>query len=297
MKLTNILQITILLLLFLIFINYFLVYNQQQKCLDKINDNQISEQNVDRKIYFITPTYSRPVQQAELTRLSHTLLLVPNLHWILVEDSDQKTSFITEFLQQILRMKIYKNFRYTHLNVETPKSFRTNNQLDPNWLKPRGVWQRNEALRWLRENLTDIVIEKGIVYFGDDDNTYDLRLFEEIRNTQKVSVFPVGLVGGLMVEKPLVKNGKVIGFNSIWKPKRKFPIDMSGFAINLQLIREKNDAYFSPYVPRGYQETHLLTQFIHSIDDLEPRADLCTKTLVWHTRTELPKLKKIKLKT
>lgn len=32
MKLTNILQITILLLLILIFINYFLVYNQQQKC-------------------------------------------------------------------------------------------------------------------------------------------------------------------------------------------------------------------------------------------------------------------------
>ncbi|OTF83125.1 galactosylgalactosylxylosylprotein 3-beta-glucuronosyltransferase, partial [Euroglyphus maynei] len=230
---------------------------------------------------------SQPVQEAELTRLSHTLLLVHNLHWIIVEDSDRKTPLVQQFLQRISRMKIYDNFEYTHLNVETPKTFKTNHR-DPNWLKPRGVWQRNEALRWLRENTT----EKGIVYFGDDDNTYDLRLFQEMRNTRKVSVFPVGLVGGLMVEKPLIENGKVIGFNSIWKPKRKFPIDMSGFAINSQLIIDKNDAYFSPHVPRGYQETHLLTQLIQSIDELEPKADSCTKVFVWHTRTEMPKLKK-----
>ncbi|OCT56809.1 hypothetical protein XELAEV_18004392mg [Xenopus laevis] len=38
-------------------------------------------------IYAITPTYSRPVQKGELTRLANTFRLVPRLHWILVEDS------------------------------------------------------------------------------------------------------------------------------------------------------------------------------------------------------------------
>ena len=35
-------------------------------------------------IYFITPTYSRREQVAELTRLSQTLLHVKNLVWIIV---------------------------------------------------------------------------------------------------------------------------------------------------------------------------------------------------------------------
>ena len=38
-------------------------------------------------IFVITPTYARPAQKAELTRLCNTFLLVPNLHWILVEDA------------------------------------------------------------------------------------------------------------------------------------------------------------------------------------------------------------------
>ena len=40
-----------------------------------------------------------------------------------------------------------------------------------------------------------------MVYFADDDNTYALDLFHEIRTTARVSVFPVGLVGGVLVER------------------------------------------------------------------------------------------------
>ena len=47
----------------------------------------------------------------------------------------------------------------------------------------------------------------GIMYFADDDNTYDLKLFEEIRKTQKVSMFPVGFVGSTGISSPIVKNG------------------------------------------------------------------------------------------
>ncbi len=34
-----------------------------------------------------------------------------------------------------------------------------------------------------------------MVYFADDDNTYDIRLFNEIATTQRISMFPVGFIG------------------------------------------------------------------------------------------------------
>ena len=47
---------------------------------------------------------------------------------------------------------------------------------------------------------------KGVLYFGDDDNTYDLRLFQEIRDTQHISMFPVGLIGDYAVSAPVVQD-------------------------------------------------------------------------------------------
>lgn len=63
-----------------------------------------------------------------------------------------------------------------------------------------------------------------------------------MRWTKEVSVWPVGLVGGLMVERPIVNSaGKVSGFNSAWRPDRDFPLDMAGFAINLNAILTKSN--------------------------------------------------------
>ncbi|KFM60986.1 Galactosylgalactosylxylosylprotein 3-beta-glucuronosyltransferase 3, partial [Stegodyphus mimosarum] len=231
-------------------------------------------------IYVITPTYARPVQKAELTKMSHTLLLVPNIHWIIVEDSVNKTILVTNFLAKT-------RISFTHLNIPTPEAMKMKKE-DPNWLKPKGVLQRNLALNWLRRHMPPEA--KGVVYFADDDNTYDLELFEEMRYTKMVSVWPVGLVGGLMVERPLVKDGKVTGWNTVWKPTRPFPIDMAGFAVNLTLILNHPEAGFSLSVPRGYQESKLLKSLV-TLDQLEPKANNCTKVLVWHTRTEYPKLK------
>lgn len=41
--------------------------------------------------------------------------------------------------------------------------------------KPRGVSNRNKGLEWVRDNA-----ETGVLYFADDDNTYDLELFNEV---------------------------------------------------------------------------------------------------------------------
>lgn len=123
-------------------------------------------------IYAITPTYARPVQKAELTRLVQTFLHVPNLHWILVEDAFNKSKLVTDLLQG-------SGLSYTHLNAGTPPEYKMTSN-DPNWLKPRGVLQRNAALDWIRNNKI-ASRDKGVVYFADDDNTYDLKLFEEVR--------------------------------------------------------------------------------------------------------------------
>ena len=90
---------------------------------------------------------------------------------------------------------------------------------------------RRAGLTWILDNHDPGM--KGIVYFADDDNTYDLEIFEQMRKTKKVSVFPVGFVGhkgSPGITSPIVKDGKVIGFSDDWFASRAFPVDMAGFA-------------------------------------------------------------------
>ncbi|XP_061262640.1 galactosylgalactosylxylosylprotein 3-beta-glucuronosyltransferase 3 isoform X1 [Bos javanicus] len=233
---------------------------------------------------------ARLVQKAELVRLSQTLSLVPRLHWLLVEDAEGPTPLVSGLLAA-------SGLLFTHLAVLTPKAQRLR-EGEPGWVRPRGVEQRNRALDWLRSGGGAVGGEKdppppgtqGVVYFADDDNTYSRELFEEMRWTRGVSVWPVGLVGGLRFEGPRVQDGRVVGFHTAWEPNRPFPVDMAGFAIALSLLLAKPNARFDATAPRGHLESSLLS---HLVDpkDLEPRAANCTRVLVWHTRTEKPKMK------
>lgn len=83
---------------------------------------------------------------------------------------------------------------FTHISSPMPEMYRSVNVI------PRGVANRRAALDWIRHH-----IKSGVLYFGDDDNTFDLRLFEEIRHTKRVSMFPVGLIGEYGVSAPIVK--------------------------------------------------------------------------------------------
>ena len=54
-------------------------------------------------------------------------------------------------------------------------------------------------------------------------------------------------------------------------------MDMAGFAINLQLIKDHPNARFVMDAGRGNLESSLLTQMGVKLEDLEPRAANCTK--------------------
>uniref|UniRef100_A0A8C0BZD8 Galactosylgalactosylxylosylprotein 3-beta-glucuronosyltransferase n=1 Tax=Buteo japonicus TaxID=224669 RepID=A0A8C0BZD8_9AVES len=108
----------------------------------------------------------------------------------------------------------------------------------------------------------------------------------QMRTTRKVSVWPVGLVGGRRYERPVVENGKVVGWYTGWRADRPFAIDMAGFAVSLQVILSHPKAVFKRRGSQpGMQESDFLKQ-ITTVEELEPKANNCTKVLVWHTRTE-----------
>ena len=139
---------------------------------DKILEiDALADQTDLTQIYIITPTHTRPTQKAELTRLSQTFMLVPKLHWIVVEDATMHSSLVQNVL-------VNSGIPHTLLNAKTPDRDKLA-QNDPNWLKPRGVQQRNKGIEWIR-NTIGPEHGHGVVYFADDDNTYSLKLFKQV---------------------------------------------------------------------------------------------------------------------
>ena len=55
-----------------------------------------------------------------------------------------------------------------------------------------------------------------------------------MRYTKAISVWPVGFVGSLLYEGPVVKEGVVVGWRTVFH--RKYPVDMAAFAISIERI-------------------------------------------------------------
>jgi hypothetical protein len=112
-------------------------------------------------VFVITPTYPRSTQQPDLVQVSLSLIVTKaHVHWLVIEDSKQETEWIRELLQRTGRPSTYWALK------ADPKSH------------CRGISQRNAALRWVLEHADD----DDVVYFADDDNSYDPRVFEEVTN-------------------------------------------------------------------------------------------------------------------
>lgn len=78
-------------------------------CRDSFNDTRTLAASVKSPndgdtpvpiIYFVTPTYPRREQIAEITRLGQTLMHVPNLHWIVADDTDTCNAYLDIMLSR-----------------------------------------------------------------------------------------------------------------------------------------------------------------------------------------------------
>ncbi|KAL6734597.1 hypothetical protein Aduo_005123 [Ancylostoma duodenale] len=154
----------------------------------------------------------------------------------------------------------------------------------------RGWTHRNLALQYIRENYDQN--RNAVLYFADDDNSYDVRLFNNyIRNVTRIGVWAVGLVGGAWVEAPHVSShGKVIAWDVMFAPSRPFATDMAGFAINIKELFRVRHASFNSRCAKNYKqgpESCFLSQFGFKKEHLEPFGykDYPKEILVWHTKT------------
>ncbi|VDP59974.1 unnamed protein product [Heligmosomoides polygyrus] len=106
-------------------------------------------------------------------RLSQTLNHVRNLHWIVVEDGATTVNVVD-------RLLFRSTIPYVYLATTTAPG-----------MPSRGWTHRNLALEYIRENYSPQT--DAILYFADDDNSYDVRLFENyIRKVKRLGIWPVG---------------------------------------------------------------------------------------------------------
>jgi hypothetical protein len=59
-------------------------------------------------IYLITPTYKRPEQIPDLTRLAQTLMHVPSIMWLVIEDAESLSPQVSDILRR-------SGIRFTHM--------------------------------------------------------------------------------------------------------------------------------------------------------------------------------------
>jgi hypothetical protein len=110
-------------------------------------------------IFFITPTYKRVTQMADLLRLSYTLDHDRAVYWIVVEDSNTCSKRVRDLLDR-------SGILYAHLAIKSPPKIQK--LKGPSPPQAKGVAQRNAAL-----DVVESLGLEGVLYFGDDDNAYD----------------------------------------------------------------------------------------------------------------------------
>ena len=215
-----------------------------------IEDSHMSNKN---HLIIITCTYKRSTRNSYIIQLIEHLKNLEDYTWIVVEDAES----IDEKLQKILPDNtIYFAFG------------RTNDG---------GNKQRNAALEYIQDSQLS-----GIIYNADDDNLYDPELFEEIRKTKRLSVFPVAGWGRHISdpERPILnQDGEFLHWNSTWR--RKYAVDMGGFAFHSDLLKDLEKPLWK-HMGHGGGESEFIDSIIGSISEVEFLCDKCTKSLVEH---------------
>jgi hypothetical protein len=182
----------------------------------------------------------------------------------------------------------------------------------------RGMDQRNSALKWIRKHHLN---STAGVYFGDDDNTFSFKLFQEMtrisyyNENATVGFLPIGFIRtdewdrnkkmkkntwnkGMMMQ---CNGTRVVRFRTGFAPERKFATDMAGFGFTVKQLLDSH-ARFSGRTQNGHLETdfirallevkkshvHARSGFDHVPKEKRAKtvalANGCTEKLVWHTK-------------
>jgi len=225
-----------------------------------------------RLVYVITPTYDRLLQKLDLIRMSQPLMLSSLVYWIVVEDLSNKGSTMSHRVRKIL---FESNIPFAHSSsVKTEDSSHF-----------RGVEGRNEGIRIVKK-----LGLPGVVYFGDDDNAYDYRLFEEIRNIKRVGVWATGLSGNGNFEAcSLDSNGIVTDFYTNFRG-RKFGVDMGGFAFSTDVFIDNPEWNINiAHTARYKMEDSIVSSLISEVSQAEP-INNCSVVRFWHmAKPSIPK--------
>jgi hypothetical protein len=138
-----------------------------------------------RQIYIITPTFARISQRPDLVRFTDTVRAAGNATWIVIEDAAETSTWNKRLFDESELSDV------VYINAKTPEYFTTG----------KGIAQRNAGLRVVYERECQgpkkysSIMEYPIVYFGDDDNTFDHRLWKYLReNLIRVVVANVGMI-------------------------------------------------------------------------------------------------------
>ena len=231
-----------------------------------------------RTVFIITPTHYRATQMVDMIRMAQTLKHDKAIYWLVIEDADRPSARIRDLLERT-------GLPFAHMAADSIRDIDGKKQTHR-----RGLNQRNRGL-----DVVESLTIEGIVYFGDDDNTYDIRLFDQLRQTKRVGVTAVGLMSttGWAYERCRVDNktGRVVELLSL-AGRRKYKLDMAAFCFTTELFREKKPRFQQGKL-RGSLETEIVEALVSSMAELEALDD-CQRIFVWHTRSrgttkEVPK--------
>ena len=82
-----------------------------------------------------------------------------------------------------------------------------------------------------------------------------------------------------MIENSIFLLFQVTNFTAWKTEKRKFAMDMAGFALNVEVLWKYHPMRFNTTGKDGFQETNFL-EICCTLDDIEPLADGCTKVSI-----------------
>lgn len=231
-----------------------------------------------QRIILVTPTFKRPERSVYLDRCIKVFKEAGNILWLVVEDAEETDNEVEEILRHSGLEYVYFNYGRT---------------------QDRGNSQKDLAFRYIKDNKLE-----GIVYSADDDNAYDIRLFDEIRRTRKVGILPVGNLGPNGIERPLIENHRIVGWDARWLT-RKYCVDWAAIVFDADLLQgldepllkgfnryeaiksglvDEQDADNIWLYQRMESETDFIEKLVLTQDELELLCDECKKCLVWHNQ-------------